>query len=233
MMTPFEWVVGDSSKDHTVTALTSVTTSPVTERYTTMRDLTTAFPVRLLVPRFSDHSRDPSTAQQGAVSPRGVRLVCQHRVRGGARPPHPVARDPNRSEQVREHLRVAALARPDGDDHGTSLAVAQLMDLRRQTATRSPDRMIDRLGHLHHVIRWSPPRGAWCSSRAGGHARWSNRPQHPNRSRPWCLPWSTRPSGPCPRSRRLRSGGAASTPSATDRTPQAGPATQRRSGSGR
>ena len=41
MMTPFEWVVGDSSKDHTVTALTSVTTSPVTERYTTMRDLTT------------------------------------------------------------------------------------------------------------------------------------------------------------------------------------------------
>ena len=39
-MTPFEWVVGDSSKDHTVTALTSVTTSPVTERYTTMRDLT-------------------------------------------------------------------------------------------------------------------------------------------------------------------------------------------------
>ena len=42
MMTPFEWVVGDSSKDHTVTALTSVTTSPVTERYTTMRDLTYA-----------------------------------------------------------------------------------------------------------------------------------------------------------------------------------------------
>ena len=41
-MTPFEWVVGDSSKDHTVTALTSVTTSPVTERYTTMRDLTAA-----------------------------------------------------------------------------------------------------------------------------------------------------------------------------------------------
>ena len=40
MMTPFEWVVGDSSKDHTVTALTSVTTSPVTERYTTMRDST-------------------------------------------------------------------------------------------------------------------------------------------------------------------------------------------------
>ena len=39
-MTPFEWVVGDSSKDHTVTALTSVTTSPVTERYTTMRDST-------------------------------------------------------------------------------------------------------------------------------------------------------------------------------------------------
>ena len=41
-MTPFEWVVGDSSKDHTVTALTSVTTSPVTERYTTMRDSTRA-----------------------------------------------------------------------------------------------------------------------------------------------------------------------------------------------
>ena len=41
-MTPFEWVVGDSSKDHTVTALTSVTTSPVTERYTTMRDSTQA-----------------------------------------------------------------------------------------------------------------------------------------------------------------------------------------------
>lgn len=43
MMTPFEWVVGDSSKDHTVTALTSVATSPATGGYTTMRDSTELF----------------------------------------------------------------------------------------------------------------------------------------------------------------------------------------------
>ena len=40
MLMPFEWVVGDSSKDHTVTALTSSTTCPATGRYTTMRDST-------------------------------------------------------------------------------------------------------------------------------------------------------------------------------------------------
>ena len=44
MMIPFEWVVGDSSKDHTVTALTSGTTSRATMRYTTMRDSTAQFP---------------------------------------------------------------------------------------------------------------------------------------------------------------------------------------------
>ena len=36
-MTPFEWVVGDSSKDHTVTALTSLTVT-ATEGYTEMMD---------------------------------------------------------------------------------------------------------------------------------------------------------------------------------------------------
>jgi len=41
VMMPFEWVVGDSSKDHTVTAPTS-TTRPATARYTTMRDSTRA-----------------------------------------------------------------------------------------------------------------------------------------------------------------------------------------------
>jgi hypothetical protein len=39
---PFERVVGDSSKDHTVTALSSATTSRATMRYTTMRDSTLA-----------------------------------------------------------------------------------------------------------------------------------------------------------------------------------------------
>ena len=40
MMTPFERVVGDSSKDHTVTAPT-FTTGPTTEwLHTTMRDST-------------------------------------------------------------------------------------------------------------------------------------------------------------------------------------------------
>jgi len=34
-MMPFEWVVGDSSKDHTVTAPTS-TTRPATAGYTTL-----------------------------------------------------------------------------------------------------------------------------------------------------------------------------------------------------
>ena len=66
MMTPFEWVVGDSSKDHTVTALTSVTTSPVTERYTTMRDPTHLRPVSqlprrshlLVVPLLHGHRAD-------------------------------------------------------------------------------------------------------------------------------------------------------------------------------
>lgn len=40
MMIPFEWDVRVSSKDHTVTALTSGATSQATARYTTMRDST-------------------------------------------------------------------------------------------------------------------------------------------------------------------------------------------------
>ena len=38
MMTPFEWVVGDSSKDHTVTALPPTAAQP--PRYTTLRGTT-------------------------------------------------------------------------------------------------------------------------------------------------------------------------------------------------
>jgi len=38
-MMPFEWVVGDSSKDHTVAALTS-RDEPATGRYTTLRGTT-------------------------------------------------------------------------------------------------------------------------------------------------------------------------------------------------
>ena len=40
MLMPFERVVGDSSKDHTVTAFTSATTCATTVGYTTMRDST-------------------------------------------------------------------------------------------------------------------------------------------------------------------------------------------------
>ena len=40
MMTPFEWVVGDSSKDHTVTALPPTAAQP--PRYTTLRGTTRA-----------------------------------------------------------------------------------------------------------------------------------------------------------------------------------------------
>lgn len=40
MMTPFEWVVGDSSKDHTVTALPPTAAQP--PRYTTLRGTTHA-----------------------------------------------------------------------------------------------------------------------------------------------------------------------------------------------
>jgi len=38
VMTPFEWVVGDSSKDHTVTALPPTAAQP--PRYTTLRGTT-------------------------------------------------------------------------------------------------------------------------------------------------------------------------------------------------
>ena len=38
MMTPFEWVVGDSLKDHTVTALPPTAAQP--PRYTTLRGTT-------------------------------------------------------------------------------------------------------------------------------------------------------------------------------------------------
>src|SRR5690606_33459843 len=41
VLMPFERVVRDSSKDHTVTASTSSPTPLATERYTTMRDSTT------------------------------------------------------------------------------------------------------------------------------------------------------------------------------------------------
>ena len=40
MMMPFEWDVGDSSKDHTVTAPTSKTGPAATARYTTLRGTT-------------------------------------------------------------------------------------------------------------------------------------------------------------------------------------------------
>ena len=42
MLMPFEWVVGDSSKDHTVTAPTSKTRPAATVRYTTLRGTTDA-----------------------------------------------------------------------------------------------------------------------------------------------------------------------------------------------
>mgnify|MGYP001004019026 CR=1 FL=1 len=41
-MTPFEWVVGDSSKDHTVTALPPTAAQP--PRYTTLRGTTLSYP---------------------------------------------------------------------------------------------------------------------------------------------------------------------------------------------
>lgn len=45
MMTPFEWVVGDSSKDHTVTALPPTAAQP--PRYTTLRGTTECRPTYL------------------------------------------------------------------------------------------------------------------------------------------------------------------------------------------
>ena len=49
MMTPFEWVVGDSSKDHTVTALPPTAAQP--PRYTTLRGTTSLAPRKAQPPR--------------------------------------------------------------------------------------------------------------------------------------------------------------------------------------
>ena len=99
MLMPFEWVVGDSSKDHTVTAPTSSTTCPVTERYTTMRDSTRALGAilasaagdalgapyefkRAVVPptpitRITAVDRKPSTSSNvSCVAPPMVTLLC-------------------------------------------------------------------------------------------------------------------------------------------------------------
>ena len=55
MMTPFEWVVGDSSKNHTVTALPPTAAQP--PRYTTLRGTTRALRSRAGGAPFYDQTR--------------------------------------------------------------------------------------------------------------------------------------------------------------------------------
>src|SRR5690606_16563983 len=68
VLMPFERVVRDSSKDHTVTASTSSPTRLATERYTTMRDSTGAAhrPRRLMHPRHV-HPRGPAASLPSGV----------------------------------------------------------------------------------------------------------------------------------------------------------------------
>ena len=77
MMTPFEWVVGDSSKDHTVTALPPTAAQP--PRYTTLRGTTPPSNPG----RFTS-SRETRTPRPGAQRPSS----CQHHYHSS----HPLPR---------------------------------------------------------------------------------------------------------------------------------------------
>ena len=106
--------------------------------------------------------------------------------------------------------------------------------------TRAPDAVTCGFNLIQRgilVIRASPlcpARGAWCSMRAGGHARSWRRPTRSTRSSPARPLQPGSASGPGPRCRPRHSGGGASTRSARARTPpEADHATGSRSGTGR
>jgi hypothetical protein len=173
------------------------------------------------------------------VRPGRVRLVGEQHRRGcpwpaGAQPRHPQA-----SQQHGQGRRVAGLTGRADQHQRPAPAVNQRVRLGGQPAARASDAMI--VGFVPSelrllVVRWRPLCARSASKptsqqwrRADAPGRWSS---PPTPASPGCRRRRPAPedgSAAGPRCRPGRTGGAASTPSARDRTPPAGHARAPRS----
>src|SRR5215212_2949436 len=98
-----------------------------------------------LVGGLRDHGLDAAGAQQRTVPSGGVRLVAEHRIRGGPGTSWSTAVDAQVREENREHRRVIRLSRTDQHDQGSTATVDELVDLRRQPTAGASDAVMDRL----------------------------------------------------------------------------------------
>lgn len=100
-------------------------------------------------------------ATQGAiVSSAPDCLVCEQRVRRGARPAGAKSRDSDVTQQQREDLRVVDLARGDHDGQRAAAAVHGVMNLGRQAATRSTYGVAGRLAPGGRGFALAPASGS-------------------------------------------------------------------------
>ena len=175
-----------------------------------------------------------------AVSSSGVGLVGAQCDRCRSRPAGPGPRDPKLGKELRQRGGIIGLTGSDRDDQRKPVAINQGVGLRRQPTTGSTDRMIIRFTGRILAVRLCPlcgnlarPPASQRSHRADEPLTRSSRPRPSSRSHRARQPRPATQSGPCPRSRQSRTGGAASRPSATDRSPQEGHARRPRFDTGR
>ncbi len=193
-----------------------------------------------LVGWFGDHREDSARPQGSAVRSSGIGLVGAQRDWCRPWPAWPGPRDPKLGKELRQRRGIIGLTGSDRDDQWKAVAVDQRVGLGCQPATGSTDRMIVRFSGRILVVRLCPLCGSWArpetsqrSHRADEPSMRSSRPRPSSRSHRAHQPRPATQTGPCPRSRRSRTGGAASRPSATDRSPQEDHARQPRSDSDR
>lgn len=86
-----------------------------------------------------DYRGDPSTPQVDPVRLRRVRLVTQHRIRGGARSTTPTLGYLDVVEDVYHHRSVVALASGHHYRQGTTRSVNRVVELCRQPTPGPPD----------------------------------------------------------------------------------------------
>ncbi len=172
----------------------------------------------------------------------GVGLVGAQRRRGSSWSARSEPWNAQLCQEPRQGWEIVGLPRSQCDDQRQAVAVNQGVSLGGQPAAGASDRMIIRLDCVRWilVIRPRPLCGNLAHRptsqrlrRAGEPAPRSSRPRVASRSRHEHRPGPATRTGPCPKSRRSRTGGDASRPSATDRRPREDHATQHQSGSGR
>ena len=120
----------------------------------------TALAVALLIFRLGDDCFNPAAAQVGTIGPRGVRLIAQQCCRPGAGATESGALDPQLIHERDEHRAVAVLAGGAHGDQRQSVAVDELMGLRRQPTPGPAQRVVRRLDVRIRVVRRVPFLGA-------------------------------------------------------------------------